>query len=109
MQAEEERRFKGRASSNLLDFTYPAELFELFFAEWRTFQSLLGRDKNYWSERKALLSKLRNPLAHVRDEMLYEWERKTAEGYCGELLSVIDKARASACSYSPSDVAGSPS
>jgi hypothetical protein len=95
-QAEEEKRFKGRASTSLLDFSYPADLFELIFAEWRVFQPLLGRDKNYWSERKALLSRIRNPLAHVRDEMLYEWERKTAEGYCQEVLAAIEKAREAA-------------
>ncbi len=51
--------------------------------------------KNYWSERKALLSKIRNPLAHHRDEVLYNWELRTAEAYCQEVLAVIEKARTS--------------
>lgn len=95
-QMKEEKGFKGRASLNLLDFAYPADLFDLIFAEWRSiFEPLLGQDKNYWEGRKQLLSKLRNPLAHHRDEMLYDWERKTADGYCREVLAAIEAVQSS--------------
>jgi hypothetical protein len=92
-QAREEKSFPGRASQNLLDFTYPGDLFDLIFAEWQRFHTILGRDKKYWNERGTLLSKIRNPLAHNRDEFLYEWERQTAEAYCHEILALIQDVR----------------
>lgn len=87
-QEKEKRSFGARASTNLIDFTYPSELFEIFFSDWRLFCSVLGRDKSYWEERKQFLAKIRNPLAHNRD-VLQEHERLTAEGYCKEILSCI--------------------
>jgi hypothetical protein len=87
-RADEQLKFKGRASSNLLDFAYPSDLFELIFIEWRSFSDLFGKDKVYWGQRQAVLCKLRNPMAHVRDEILLDWERQIAEGYCREILSL---------------------
>jgi len=91
-QKKEERAFGERASRNLIDFTYPQDLFTIMFAEWSTFEEYLGHDKNYWSQRSQLLAKIRNPLAHNRDESLYEYERQTAEGYCKEILTVIGQS-----------------
>lgn len=87
-QQKEEAAFGSRASQNLLDFTYPRDLFAIIFAEWGMYRSVLGKDKNYWDQRVSLLAKLRNPLAHNRDGMLQEYERQLAEGYCKEILSV---------------------
>lgn len=87
-QAKEKRSFGAHASTNLIDFTYPSELFEIIFSDWGLFSSVLGRDKGYWEERKQFLAKIRNPLAHNRD-VLQEHERLTAEGYCKEILSCI--------------------
>lgn len=88
-QQREERAFGSRASHNLIDFTYPQQLFEIVFAEWNAFQPILGKDKNYWHERSRLLAKIRNPLAHNRDEVLYNYERRIAEGYCEEILETL--------------------
>ena len=88
-QEKEERSFGSRASRNLIDFTYPQDLFAIIFAEWSTFRNIFGRDKNYWNQRSQLLAKIRNPLAHNRDEALYDYERQIAEGYCKEILTVI--------------------
>lgn len=88
-QAKEEKAFGNRASKDLLDFTYPQDLFTLIFAEWNTFKDVLGQDKNYWSQRSQLLAKIRNPLAHNRDEVPHDYELQIAEGYCREILAVI--------------------
>ena len=88
-QVKEERAFGNRASRDLLDFTYPQDLFTLIFAEWNTFKDVLGHDKNYWNQRSQLLAKIRNPLAHNRDEVPYDYELQIAEGYCREILAVI--------------------
>lgn len=90
-QQKEEAAFGNRASRNLLDFTYPRDLFTVIFAEWSKYRPLLGKDKSYWDQRATLLSKLRNPLAHNRDWTLHEHERQLAEGYCKEILSIINQ------------------
>ncbi|GAK57060.1 hypothetical protein U27_04024 [Candidatus Vecturithrix granuli] len=73
-QQREEKAFGSRASQNLIDFTYPRDLFQIIFAKWKdVFKPILGKDANYWGERATLLSKIRNPLAHNRDAVLYDY------------------------------------
>ncbi len=88
LQQREERSFGSKASKNLIDFTNPFDLFKIVFAEWDSFGSIFGKDKQYWDERAKLIAKIRNPLAHNRDELLNEYERKIAEGYCKEILAI---------------------
>jgi len=89
---KEKRVYGNRASSNLIDFTYPQDLFAIIFAEWSTFKEIFGQDKNYWEQRSKFLAKIRTPLAHNRDEVLYDYERQIADGYCKEILTVIRQA-----------------
>lgn len=91
-QTKEKRTFGERASRNLIDFTYPQELFNIIFAEWNTFKDYLGQDKNYWNQRSQLLAKIRNPLAHNRNESLHDYERQIAEGYCKEILDRLKES-----------------
>ncbi len=88
----ETKAFSGRASQNLVDFTNPADLFDIIFAEWKTFQKVLGRnkrDKNYWGQCQKILAKIRNPLAHNRDAMLHAYEKEIAAGYCKEIVTAL--------------------
>ncbi len=91
-QQKEEKSFGSRASQNLLDFTYPKDLFAIIFAEWSAFESIFGKDKNYWDQCAQLLAKIRNPLAHNRGQVLYEHERQIAKGYCEEILEMLRAA-----------------
>lgn len=90
-QQKEEKSFGSRASRNLLDFTYPRDLFNIIFAEWATFKDVFGKDKTYWDQRAKLLSKIRTPLAHNREQSVYDYERRTAEGYCREILATLEQ------------------
>lgn len=94
-QEKEMRNWGNRASKNLLDFTYPKELFDIILKEWNaaSFKDVFGKDKSYWEQRAQLLSKIRNPLAHNRDEVLSDSERMIAEGYCKEILEILQKAK----------------
>lgn len=93
-QLSEEKSFGTRASQNLIDFTYPQDLFAIIFFDWQdTFQPILGYDKNYWQQCANLLAKIRNPLAHNRDHVLYETDVQKAEGYCKEILSLLKQQR----------------
>lgn len=85
----EEQLFETRASHNLIDFTYPRDLFAIIFSEWNLFKTIFGKDKGYWDQRAQLLAKIRNPLAHNRDQILYSHEKQIAEGYCLEILEVL--------------------
>lgn len=90
-QQKEEKSFGSRASKNLIDFTYPRDLFAIIFTKWKNnFDSIFKQDSNYWDQRAQLLGKIRNPLAHNRDEVLHDYERQIAEGYCKEILSLLN-------------------
>jgi hypothetical protein len=91
LQEKEKKSFGGRASTNLLDFTYPMNLYEIISSHWNLFDQILNQDKNYWSARFQLLAKLRNPMAHIRDEVIQEHERQIAEGYCQEILYKLEE------------------
>ena len=88
-QQKEVKNFGSRASQNLLDFTYPRDLFDIIFAEWDMFRPIFGKDKNYWNQRAQMLAKIRTPLAHNRDQTLYEYEKQIAKGYCEEILEIL--------------------
>ena len=91
-QQKEEKSFGDRASQNLIDFTYPADLFEIICARglWQEyFQPIFGKEPNYWEERKKLLAKCRNPLAHNRAEILQAHELMIVEGYCTEIMGCV--------------------
>ena len=93
-QQKDEKTFSERASKNLIDFTYPADLFTIIFSKglWEQhFEPLFGETKNYWEQRKQLLSKCRNPLAHNRGETLKPHEFKTIEAYCTEILDILSE------------------
>jgi hypothetical protein len=90
-QEKEQKSFGARASVNLLDFTYPQDLLAIITAHWNLFQPILKQDKNYWNQRFQLLAKLRNPMAHIRDEVIEQHERQIAEGYCQEILYLLSQ------------------
>lgn len=90
-QQKEEKSLGDKASYNILDFTYLRDLFEIVLAEWVVFQEIFGKDKSYWGQRAQLLPKVRNYLAHHRDQSLHEHERHIAEGYCKEILAILEQ------------------
>jgi len=90
-QQKEEKSFGSRASRNLIDFTYPKDLFDIIFAGWDIFRDIFSKDKNYWGQRAQMLTMIRNPLAHNRGEVIYDHERQVAEGYCKEILTILEK------------------
>ena len=91
-QQKEEKLFPDRASQNLIDFTYPADLFRVILAKemWNQhFQSIFGEYTGYWDERGKFLAKCRTPLGHNRDNILKPDQRKIFEAYCDEILEVL--------------------
>jgi hypothetical protein len=86
---QKEMNYFGKASDNLLDYTYIGTLFSIIIYEWGTFQSVLEKNEDYWDQHKTAIVKIRNPLAHFRDEIPSESHKKIAEGYCEEILEIL--------------------
>ena len=91
MLEREQKSFGERASTNLLDFTYPDDLYQIMASDWNLFKPLLGRESKEWGEPFKILAKIRTPLAHNREEALGVEDRELASGYCQKILNLIDK------------------
>ncbi|WP_425421767.1 ATP-binding protein [Phaeodactylibacter xiamenensis] len=92
IQARERQSFPDTYSQNLLDFTYPADLFNRFMStEWKWFSNVFGGQKNDWKLKFDLLARIRNPLAHNKENLLKEFEKDDANGYCKEIIHKIDE------------------
>ena len=93
-QARERERFGVRAEASLLAYTYPKELYELMAADWAKLgEPLLGSDKQGWALKFDVLSKVRTPLAHNREEAVSDGERDQAKGICQEILDPVPQVR----------------
>lgn len=78
----------SNAESSLLSYSYPTELYQIMASDWTHLgEPLLGKDRQGWSMKFTILSKVRTPLAHNRTESVDEGERKQAEGICREILN----------------------
>jgi len=89
MRAREQRTFGARASTQLLDFSYPKDLYELMASHWDLFSPILKKDKAYWRERFAVLTKVRNPMAHSRVNAVGPTDLRLFEAYCAELMDIV--------------------
>ena len=52
---------------------------------------LFGNDKQSWAVKFDVLSKVRTPLAHNREEAVSDGERDQAKGICQEILDLYRK------------------
>jgi hypothetical protein len=66
------------------------ELWNIIAHEWNEFAPLLKRDKNYWQQRFSLISKIRTPLAHNRENVIQDSDRDEAEGACKRILECVE-------------------
>jgi AAA+ ATPase superfamily predicted ATPase len=92
MQQKEQKSFPDTFSQNLLEFTYPAELFDQFMrVEWKWFKSIFSnKEANEWKPIFDVLARIRNPLAHNKMNILKDYERNKAISYCQEIVNRID-------------------
>jgi hypothetical protein len=92
MQAKEQKSFPDTFSQNLLEFTYPAELFDQFMrVEWKWFKPIFSnKEAGDWKPIFDLLARIRNPLAHNKMNILKDFERNKAISYCQEIVNRIE-------------------
>lgn len=92
MREKEKRSFGDRASGNLIDFTYPADIFNIFIkSDWNWFRNIFGGQPNDWQYKFNHLAKVRTPLAHNKENILSPDERNLAIGYCEGILQKINR------------------
>ena len=90
----ERARFGIQASENVLAYSYPHEIFQIMSVDWSSLgEPLLGKDRQAWASKFALLSKIRTPLAHNREEAIQVAERTQTEGICKEILARLEQWR----------------
>ena len=85
--------FGMRRFQNYLDFAYPQEMFAIIFSvEWNTFRPIFRADQAYLFQLAQFFAKMRNPLAHHREEAIHGENRQRAEDCCRELLAMLRNA-----------------
>jgi AAA+ ATPase superfamily predicted ATPase len=91
-QEKETKSFGDRASKNLLDFTYPSDLFDGFMTtDWSWFGQVFGMQMNDWRPKFQFLARIRNPLAHNKENILKDFEKDIAKGFCEEIIVKINQ------------------
>ncbi len=90
---QEISRFGTRPFQDYLDFAYPQEMFAIIFSvEWSTFRPIFRADQAYLLQLAQFFAKMRNPLAHLREEAIRSEDRQRAEDCCRELLAMLRNA-----------------
>lgn len=96
---EREQKCLGpHASQNILDFAYPADLWQVMKAHFKIFSGILGKDEAHWEKCFTTLAMVRTRLAHNRPATVDQESRDHAEVYCRELIKAMQKWRRSAAS-----------
>lgn len=92
---KEQTRFGVRASSELLDYTYPQDIFQILCTDWSFLgEPLLGGLKPQWHTKFGVLATVRTPLAHNRP--IQPYLKQQAEGCCCEIIARLEAWRCSA-------------
>jgi len=91
---KEGEKFGTDANQRWIEYTYPNDLWQIISSEWGQFTPILQnnnqrKNKKSWAERFELLSKIRNPLAHNRVQVISGHDITLANAYCSELCQVI--------------------
>jgi hypothetical protein len=90
-QERERNNFGFAEKLGILEYSYPMDLWCIIGVEWTHFQNVLKKDKKYWSDRFAHLSKIRIPSAHSREIVIPDHEIALAHAYCKEILAILQQ------------------
>lgn len=85
-------RFGSLASSHLVDYTFPRDMYDLFISsDWVWFEKVFGDSKNEWARRFNTLAEVRNPIAHNNSEFIARDDLQSAKKYCELIVARISK------------------
>lgn len=87
-------KFGSLASSNLIDYTFPRDMYDLFISsDWTWFEKVFCDTKNEWGKRFNTLAEIRNPIAHNNSEFISPEDLKNAKKYCEIIINRITQWR----------------
>ena len=87
-------KFGVLASSHLIDYTFPRDMYDLFISsDWNWFENIFGETKNEWGKRFNTLAEIRNPIAHNNSEFISSEDLKNAKKYCEIIINRITQWR----------------
>lgn len=90
MRTKNKKTFGNFASDNLVNYTYPLDMWNCFIlTDWAWFQKILSGQISTWHEIFLLLSKVRNPIAHSNKDFVLQEEQIKAKEICKELIDKI--------------------
>lgn len=90
MRDKNKRSFGNLASENLVNYTYPLDMWNCFITtDWTWFQRILSDKQANWRDKFLLLGKIRNPIAHSNREFVIQDELTRAKEICSEIINKI--------------------
>lgn len=88
---ERQKQLFPSASSNLIDYTFPRDMYNIFMAKAWTdwFGNVFTGTKKEWAAKFNFLAEIRNPMAHNNREFITKEQITVAGEYCEEILRII--------------------
>jgi len=88
-----QKSFSEKASSHLVDYTYPKDMYDIFISsDWSTvYCKIFDGQKKDWVKKFEVLAKTRNPIAHNNEYFLNDSDRNLAISYCEEIIKLLKK------------------
>lgn len=82
-----QKTFGQRASESLVDYTYPADIYNIFMqTDWAWFNQIFKDNNKQWRERFNHLAIVRNPIAHNNKVFITSQQKNLAIDYCNLIL-----------------------
>lgn len=87
-----QKNFGSLASSHIVDYTYPKDMYDLFISnDWIWFSKIFTvNEKKFWVKVFAELAFLRNPVAHNNSQFVPINRINEAKSYCELILEKIN-------------------
>lgn len=93
-----QKKFPDKASSHIIDYTYPKDMYDLFISnDWEWFGAVFGegkQKKKEWAGKFNHLAMIRNPVAHNNIQFVPTNQIQQAEIYCKEIIEKINAWKA---------------
>lgn len=92
VRTDTKNKFGNLASSHLVDYTFPRDMYDLFISsDWTWFEKVFRESKSEWGKRFNTLAEIRNPIAHNNSEFISTDDLKNAKKYCEIILDKISQ------------------
>lgn len=79
------------ASSHLVDYTFPRDMYDLFIStDWKWFKKIFGNSKKEWCTKFNVLADIRNLVAHNNAEFVSTDDLTMAKVYCSLIIKKIN-------------------